>query len=52
MIYIDLKITSSVAGDLIKYHQKQPLTGGDTLKYPCPRYSASAIEELFDEAKK
>lgn len=41
-----------VTGELIKYHERQPLTGGETLKYPCPRYSVSAIEELFEEKKK
>ncbi|XP_030758564.1 SH2 domain-containing protein 4A-like [Sitophilus oryzae] len=34
--------------DLIKYHHKQPLTGGEKLLRPCPRTSSSAIDELFE----
>lgn len=35
-------------GDIITFHRTYPLTGGETLQYPCPRISTTAIEELFD----
>nr|XP_023020112.1 SH2 domain-containing protein 4A-like [Leptinotarsa decemlineata] len=36
-------------GDMINFHHTQPLTGGETLQYPCPRGFPAAIEELFQE---
>lgn len=36
-------------GDVISFHVKFPLTGGETLQFPCPRNSTAALEELFKE---
>ncbi|VEN45549.1 unnamed protein product [Callosobruchus maculatus] len=35
--------------ELVKYHQQQALTGGETLKFPCPRDSMEALQELFED---
>ncbi|XP_056643296.1 SH2 domain-containing protein 4A-like [Diorhabda sublineata] len=34
--------------DIIAFHRTYPLTGGETLQYPCPRISTGAIEELLN----
>ncbi|XP_050515695.1 SH2 domain-containing protein 4A-like isoform X2 [Diabrotica virgifera virgifera] len=34
---------------MISFHKTYPLTGGETLQYPCPRSSTNAIDELFNE---
>ncbi|KAG5885506.1 hypothetical protein JTB14_013524 [Gonioctena quinquepunctata] len=36
-------------GNMINFHKKQPLSGGETLQFSCPRGYPAAIEEIFEE---
>ncbi|CAH1116096.1 unnamed protein product [Phaedon cochleariae] len=45
------QIEHDTLGEMISFHQKQPLTGGETLEHPCPRFFSEAIDELLECSK-
>lgn len=38
-----------ISGDLVLYHQEQPLSGGEKLQHPCPRESNVSLSEIIDD---